>query len=163
MNRCSLKMDARTISCTTPIPYWDEIFQSRKSDDYMSDSPATILRQHLDLILERIESWPEPWAQDLADFLSRKIEVADKRASQAEHHRRLRSERARQVVRLDAANVLSKRPGIDTYQAINLVRKHTGASLPIIREEIAPFFEKNERFGSETHSGTVYASSMSST
>lgn len=127
----------------------------------MAESPATVLRQHLALILSRISEWPEPWAKDLADFIERKIEIAGKRSDQADHLTRLRSERTREAVRLDAGDVLSKRPGIDAYAAIRLVRKHTGASLPIIREVVSHLFEKSERFGSETHSRTVYASMTS--
>lgn len=124
---------------------------------------AADLYQHLDLILERIETWPEPWAQDLADFLERKIEIAAERAAQVGQDRRMLSEQLRRSVRLDALKVLEERPGIPSYQAIQIVRKHTHASVKIIREEIAPLYAKGEHYGSVTHLQTLYASSMTTT
>lgn len=124
---------------------------------------AADLHQHLDLILERIGEWPEPWAKDVADFIERKIEIAGERAAQVRQGRRMLSEQLRRSVRLDALNVLEERPGVPSYQAIQIVRKHTGASVKVIREEISPLYEKGEHYGSVTHSRTMYASSMTTT
>lgn len=127
---------------------------------------AADLREHLAEILERIETWPEPWAADLAQFIKLSLEASAGRAEGADRARRLRSERTRSVIRLAIADLFKKLPNLDRRGATDIVQRQTGASLPLVREELTAYFEKgepSERFRTETYGNSVYASSMSST
>lgn len=120
---------------------------------------ATDLRDHLAEILERIESWPELWAADLAQYIELSLEASAGRAEGADRARRLRSERTRSVIRLAIADLFLKLPNLDRRGATDILQRQTGASLPVIREELASFFDKverNERFRTETTSKPFY-------